>query len=547
MDSIGGLMVLMKYRYARFFALLIGISISVLMAWIVADTERKTISVEFQNDIDQRAASLSKSLFTNFEALHSLATLFRSNPHTAYSEFQLEARRTLKRHRDIQALEWIPFVKKEEREHFENAFQREFPGFKFTELSPEGEMIEAGVREEYFPVYFVEPYIGNEKALGFDLFASPSRAATINKVRDSGFPASTSSITLVQETANEKGFLAIVPIFKGSISTLADRRNNLIGVVLGVFRIRDIFIASQHGELPAEIVVEIYDITDDEKGDELYKYVPAKGKHPVSEMAYQPNNLNVLGRMWQLRATATNEYVQSKKTLLPLVILFAGIAITLVFTAYMRLVFKHAELVEREVIDRTKELDEANHSLRQLTQKDTLTGLFNRRYYDAQIEQEWARAQRNHSRISLLIFDVDHFKEFNDQYGHLAGDECLTKIGQTLKMTLLRSQDTLCRYGGEEFVAILPDTNDPLNVAEKCRKRIEELGLEHSISSHFIVTITVGCAQMVPTPNLTSDDLFNAADEALYQAKQDGRNRVHFEVNGQLHSVDDHQSDKKSS
>ncbi|KXF82607.1 hypothetical protein ATN88_21320 [Enterovibrio coralii] len=537
----------MTYRYTKYIAVLVGIFFSVLMAWVVADTEKKAIVFEFQNDIDRRAASLSKSLFTNFEALHSLATLFRSNPDTGYTQFQQEARRILKRHREIQALEWIPAVKKEERERFERAFQGEFPGFKFTELSPEREMIEAGEREEYFPVYFIEPYIGNEKALGFDLTANPARSATLYNVRDSGHPAASESITLVQETSNEKAFLAMVPIYRGPISTLQDRRQNLEGVVLGVFRIRDIFIASQLGELPPEIEIEIIDVTESANGDVLYKYMPGKGKLLMSGLDYQSEYISVLGREWFMRASATQQYVDKKQSLLPIVILLGGVGVTLFFTAYMRLVFRHAELVEKEVIDRTRDLDEANDSLRQLTQKDTLTGLYNRRYYDSQIEQEWSRALRNQSPITILIFDVDHFKEFNDHNGHLAGDNCLTKIGLSLKMSLLRAQDVLCRYGGEEFVAILPDTTDPISVAEKCRKRVVELGIEHPQSSQGVVTISVGCAQMVPSPNVGHHDLFNAADEALYQAKLEGRNRVQMAPSRQLHCVDDASSDKKSS
>lgn len=177
------------------------------------------------------------------------------------------------------------------------------------------------------------------------------------------------------------------------------------------------------------------------------------------------------------------------------------------------------------------ELEQKNRALKKLSFRDTLTGVWNRRKYDQMIEKEWNRCLRYQRPIALLFLDIDYFKRFNDFYGHMAGDECLAKVGQTLKRCLSRSTDMLARYGGEEFVVLLVEVNkeEVIKIADMLRQRIEELNIPHekSLASNY-VTVSVGCTVTVPSSNSSYLDLFNTADKALYQAKDAGRNQVKF-------------------
>ncbi|MFZ3130959.1 MAG: PAS domain S-box protein, partial [Desulfosporosinus sp.] len=167
--------------------------------------------------------------------------------------------------------------------------------------------------------------------------------------------------------------------------------------------------------------------------------------------------------------------------------------------------------------------------LQRLSFLDGLTGIANRRYFDKNLEKELKRAVRSGSPLTLIMCDIDYFKLYNDTYGHLAGDKCLIKVAHTLQGTLKRPTDIVARYGGEEFAVILPSTgtDGAARVAEKLRARIESLGIDHCgslISKHL--TISLGVATIYPEPNSSSMALINAADRALYQAKENGRNQV---------------------
>jgi len=172
----------------------------------------------------------------------------------------------------------------------------------------------------------------------------------------------------------------------------------------------------------------------------------------------------------------------------------------------------------------TRKLDEANQELTRLSSLDGLTAIANRRQFDETLLREWRRGSRQGRPLALLLADVDLFKQFNDGYGHQVGDECLKAVARTLTSVLRRPADLVARYGGEEFAVILPDTDitGALLVAEGMRSAVEKLGITHRFaSSTGHVTISIGAAAVIP-----GRGVIKAADDALYQAKQGGRNRI---------------------
>ncbi|MEQ6340555.1 MAG: diguanylate cyclase [Gammaproteobacteria bacterium] len=174
------------------------------------------------------------------------------------------------------------------------------------------------------------------------------------------------------------------------------------------------------------------------------------------------------------------------------------------------------------------ELEMKNAELQRLSSLDGLTGIGNRRRFDEYLEQEWLRAARDGNILSLILIDIDHFKAYNDNYGHQGGDECLRKVAQTLDATLKRAGDVVARYGGEEFAVVLPDTDagGAALIAEKLRASVDALGFAHAHSKTTDhVTISLGVAGIVPRDGGNPADLVKIADEALYEAKESGRNR----------------------
>jgi diguanylate cyclase (GGDEF)-like protein len=184
----------------------------------------------------------------------------------------------------------------------------------------------------------------------------------------------------------------------------------------------------------------------------------------------------------------------------------------------------------KESLEWTNErLQQANSQLEKMVLLDPLTGLANRRHFESALESEWRRAQRSGEPLSLLQVDVDHFKLFNDTYGHPEGDECLRRVAQALRSTFRRAGDLVARVGGEEFAVLLPGT--PRASAEvlaaQMIESIDRLAVEHRSSpdSRKLVTVSAGVSTITASETTQARDLVSAADAALYVAKQGGRHR----------------------
>lgn len=176
-----------------------------------------------------------------------------------------------------------------------------------------------------------------------------------------------------------------------------------------------------------------------------------------------------------------------------------------------------------------RHLEQMNEELRKLNNLDGLTGIANRRHHEETLAREWRRCQRNNSPLSVIMVDIDHFKNYNDHYGHVAGDQCLREVAQALQKGMRRISDSLARYGGEEFVCLLPDCNakSAHDVAKLVNLKIQSLAIPHATSQVApILTVSQGVASMIPSRVNQAGELIRMADQALYQAKLSGRNRI---------------------
>ena len=182
-----------------------------------------------------------------------------------------------------------------------------------------------------------------------------------------------------------------------------------------------------------------------------------------------------------------------------------------------------AQLGQRE-----RELVATNDRLTVIASIDMLSGLANRRGFQSRLEFEWMKAQQTDGELSLMMIDVDHFKLFNDTYGHVEGDACLSRLGESLAGIAAETMGFAGRYGGEEFCLLLPNTDSvrALQIGEMVRSAVQQLAMPHITSSHLTVTVSVGVACATPNDALRPGDLIEAADAALYAAKHRGRNAV---------------------
>ncbi|MDP4127121.1 MAG: GGDEF domain-containing protein [Bacillota bacterium] len=187
----------------------------------------------------------------------------------------------------------------------------------------------------------------------------------------------------------------------------------------------------------------------------------------------------------------------------------------------MRRMVKMSDLMQNE-------LKILSHKLEQMSSIDSLTGLFNRRYFNEVYQKEWLSACRSQVSLAALMLDIDNFKKYNDTYGHLRGDKCLQAVAEAVRKAVKRPRDMVARYGGEEFVIILTETDasGAFYIAEQAQNNVRQLKIEHSASSFQIVSVSIGVAAMIPSSENHPEELLNMADEALYRSKSNGRNSI---------------------
>ncbi|HTP65532.1 MAG TPA: CHASE domain-containing protein [Geobacteraceae bacterium] len=325
----------------------------------VRNRDRLRLSEAFNRAAEIRYALLKREIESDMQALSVLKSYYSFSGKISRAEFHAFTTPLLMKNPSIQALEWIPRIPYDRRDYYETAAKKDgFPGFQISEYLTQGKMACAARKEEYFPVYFVEPYHGNELALGFDLASNLTRRAPLEGSRDSGDDVATGRITLVQERANQAGFLVFSPIYEKGMpcDTVPHRREWLTGFVLGVFRIGDMVDKSLAFLAPEGIDVYLYDRSSPKKESLLYSHTTRQrsplatapeGNATAREHGLRYTRvLNVAGREWAVECLPTAEFIAGNESSQPWEVLMIGLLSTVFLTGFLQVIFKRSEKLQ---------------------------------------------------------------------------------------------------------------------------------------------------------------------------------------------------------
>ena len=345
----------------------LGTLLSIWAFGIVRNWDRQKLRFEFERAAVNRLSAIKRDLESGAHSVESLGAFYAASWEVERKEFKGFSQPLLMNHPGIQALEWIPRVIDSHRWLYEDAAQRGgFPDFQITERNAQGEMIRAGRRDEYFPIYYVEPYGRNKLALGFDLASDQTRRESLNLARDAGKMVASAPVKLIQETGNESGFLILLPVYRKGLPTdsIENRRRNLEGFVLGAFRIGDIVERALTYLEPRGIDIYIFDDSAPEDERFLYFYSSRMRKAPIGPAArgmadlrsglHYAATLNIPERKWMVLFKPAPAYAPAQTTLQPFGVLLFGLIFTGTVAAYF--------LIN---IARTTELAAANTQLQQ--------------------------------------------------------------------------------------------------------------------------------------------------------------------------------------
>jgi PAS domain S-box-containing protein len=336
---------------AFLYTAILGVLLSALLFFIIRGWEKKNLQNELGNLALERVEILQNKMLGSLEVLHSVAAFYSASGHVARHDFDKFVADARVRHPELQGLSWDPCVSDAQRAEFEAAARREgFTDFKFSEMDADGKLVAAGQRKEYVPVYFEQPFEKNEAAMGFDLTSNPQRKAALDKARDTGQPAATMPIRLVQETANQMGFLVLMPIYRGEHDTLEQRRENLTGFASAVFRIGDLVESAWKNLMRNDVSVHIVDRSNGNAPIYTHGAQAGAGEPGVHQ------TLNIAGVTWDVLFRPTPHYLAAHSLRQSWAALAAGLMISALLAAYIYRGMRRTAEIEQRVAERTAEL-----------------------------------------------------------------------------------------------------------------------------------------------------------------------------------------------
>jgi len=350
--------------------LCISFAVAVAIFVLASRWEVRRFKLEFEQECLTVVHNLENRLGIYWGVLHSLKGFYASLNHVDRPEFEIFAKNLLAPHKGIQALSWNPYILHDQRTQYEREAQQDgFVNYELKERNDQGDIVPAPQRESYIAVHYIAPYVGNENALGFNVASNPVRAEALHWACDEDKLVATGRIRLLQETGDQYGFLAFVPIYHKGIplETVDDRRKNLQGYVTGVFRVGDLLTASLAEDALRHIDFQIYDQTAPTEEQLLFnsQTETSPARTPSALPFEWETTLEVGGRQWKLHFSPTLAYLGEQQTWHLWLVLASGLLFTSLSGAFLLVLTGRTVRVERVVEERTIELSRMNMHLEQ--------------------------------------------------------------------------------------------------------------------------------------------------------------------------------------
>lgn len=517
---------------------------TVVIFLIASNQEQGRIESEFRAKALALNDSLEKTIIRNTEVLYSVHGLFNMSDAVSFSKFESYASRALDRNPGVKALSWSAVVSAQQRSDFIKNIQAQgFPEFEITELDASGQLVRATERESYAVVSYVVPTTKNRNVLGFDSYSDPIREYALDMACSTGELVATDAIELIQDSGKRTGVLLILPVYKNGIkpASKSEKTDQLSGYVAGLLRTDDILEealrVTEDGDLNVYLV-------DDSEADKPVLLASNQLQASLQEPLYESDtDTGLQGRLswqksflvgqknWRLKVNATPEYFVNNRSRTAWGVLVGGLLFTASFGMFLLILTGRGILDQRLARELAREVEkreeseqtlfDANEKLEILAKTDSLTQINNRLFILELGKKLDAETKRHGSQYTALMLDIDHFKRVNDRCGHQTGDVVLQKI-TGLVSAELRDSDYFGRWGGEEFIIIARNTSLDESIA--FARRLCQIIADHEIDPIGRTTISIGVASN--NGNALFDNVVQLADKALYQAKENGRNRV---------------------
>ena len=510
--------------------LLLGLLGSALAGWLVKQAIEDDATRQFAAACDAITIKIEERLVAYAVLLQGGQGLFAASESVERDEWR-DYVETVKAEQTVPGHEGIGFtqlIKPEELAAHQAAVRRE--GFPDYAVHP------PGPRDVYSSIVFLEPFAGrNLLAFGYDMFSEPVRREAMAQARDTGQPALSGKVTLVQEGAAERtqaGTLMYVPVYRHNapLGTVEERRAALVGWVYSPYRMEDLM----RGTIPEWSVrgrsfvdLHIYDGDTADEANSLFDSQPEGSQHGRRTFLHEERTIDFHGQQWLLvfNGSQTADQISYAPAWLTAA---GGVLISALLFGLLLGLFRTA--------DARHTAEELAAQIRGMAFHDSLTGLPNRRLLADRLTMAIAAGHRQNSLGAVLLLDLDNFKPLNDEHGHAVGDLLLNEVAQRLQ-NCVRETDTVARLGGDEFVVVLPAlAGDPdqarrlaLEVAEKIRVQLERPfrlpvtpdapPIEHRCPCSIGLSLFTG-------DETNQSTIIKRADNAMYQAKKEGRNRI---------------------
>jgi diguanylate cyclase (GGDEF)-like protein len=500
----------------------LGLLFSIVGAAAVARWEHRVNKAEFESAAETEAIVMQNGMNEYISRLTALRTLFESSKEVTRSEFETFSSRLFEHHPGMQRIHWLPRLGRGQRAAYESAAIADgVPGYVIKSLQS-GRFATAPEIDEYFPVFYsTRPK--TSAVYGMDYASVPDRRGAIERARDYDQVAALRARLYDKDASDLPRVFAVVPVYvKGAPrDTVADRRRNFAGAVVGVFdlpqllgAIRAATVASPavsvnvYPPFTAQVVSLAQALPDFSSSAGAPKSMP-----DIASGLHWAGSLRIGDSSWQVRAvpSAGGPLVASYDR--ALAVLIVGMLLTISLATYLTLASRNS-----------RRLSLANRRVLELAQTDTLTGLPNRAFFLTRLDEVNAQMRGNGTTFSILLLDLDRFKNVNDSLGHGAGDLLLRQVAERLR-SALRETDVLARLGGDEFAVIQQGCTDQRACSTELAGRIAKLVTEpFFLPGHRVeIGTSIGIA-IAPDHGSDQEQLLKKADLALYRSKGAGRN-----------------------